>query len=88
MLLGLLSAIVLMWELSYVTGFYSKADSVAYLLINGLVMSGLLYLFLFDKVINTNLVRKYSTVLLRLGIVAIVQAMVFLIIYLFCNDSI
>lgn len=85
MLLGFIATFVIAWELIYVTGFYTKVGSVAYMLVMGLLVGGTIFFFKSDRILELSFVQKYHVVLLRLGIVAGVQSLVFLMLYLFTS---
>ncbi len=83
MLFGLLPAIVLLSEIVYFTGFHDKAGSFVYMLVNGAIVGGSVYFFTCNKMPANNFVQRHTSELLRLGMVACVQSVIFLALYLF-----
>lgn len=55
------------------------------MLVNGLIVGGMLFLFKYDKILTNNFVQQHTTDLIRLGLVAFVQAIVFLVFHLFTS---
>lgn len=84
MLIGALPAIVIVWEIFYFTDML-RVDTLLYILIKGLFFLLLIYWFKSEKVFCQNFLSKHSEALSRLGVIACIQAVVFLLIYLFTD---
>jgi hypothetical protein len=85
MLFGALPAIVLWSEIVYFTGFHEKAGSFVYMLVNGAIVGGSVYFFRRKPMPANTFVQRHTSDLLRLGMVACVQSVIFLALYLFTD---